>query len=158
MNRLGKRPPKRAHFFGVRQQRLPDELLCLASRVSERHHAGKVRQVRTPATVLGLFEDHDVLAHRSCSRPLAFRMLVRINQETGAIEWPGHVDLDPLVLYGLDEPATGPPLTMCKLRPLQNWLVEIILLAESLDASVRAMCADVVAIGKRLERVAQRGA
>jgi hypothetical protein len=36
---------------------------------------------------------------------------VRINQETGTIEWPGDVDLDPLVLYGLHEPATGPPLT-----------------------------------------------
>jgi uncharacterized protein DUF2442 len=36
---------------------------------------------------------------------------VRVNTETGTIEWPGEVDLDPLVLYGLYEPATGPPLT-----------------------------------------------
>ena len=31
---------------------------------------------------------------------------VRVNAETGTIEWPGEVDLDPLVLYGLHEPAT----------------------------------------------------
>jgi Protein of unknown function (DUF2442)/Domain of unknown function (DUF4160) len=42
---------------------------------------------------------------------------VRINQETGTIEWPGDVDLDPLVLYGLHEPATGPPLTRRDVTP-----------------------------------------
>ena len=36
---------------------------------------------------------------------------VDVNRESGTIEWPGGVDLDALVLYGLHEPAEGPPLT-----------------------------------------------
>ncbi len=42
---------------------------------------------------------------------------VRVNAETGTIEWPGEVDLDPLVLHGLHEPATGPPLTRRDVTP-----------------------------------------
>lgn len=34
---------------------------------------------------------------------------VKIN-DSGTVEWPGEVDLDPEVLYGLFEPAAGPPL------------------------------------------------
>ena len=36
---------------------------------------------------------------------------VDVNRESGTIEWPGDVDLDALVLYGLHEPAEGPQLT-----------------------------------------------
>lgn len=32
---------------------------------------------------------------------------VKANLETGTIEWPGEVDLDPEVLYGRHEPASG---------------------------------------------------
>ncbi len=32
---------------------------------------------------------------------------VVVNRETGTIEWPGEVDLDPEVLYGRYEPASG---------------------------------------------------
>ena len=32
---------------------------------------------------------------------------VRVNPETGTVEWPGEVDLDPEVLYGRHEPASG---------------------------------------------------
>jgi Protein of unknown function (DUF2442) len=32
---------------------------------------------------------------------------VRVNPENGAVEWPGDVDLDPEVLYGRYEPASG---------------------------------------------------
>ncbi|MBV9212080.1 MAG: DUF2442 domain-containing protein [Actinobacteria bacterium] len=32
---------------------------------------------------------------------------VAVNPETGTIEWPGDVDLDPEVLYGRHEPASG---------------------------------------------------
>lgn len=32
---------------------------------------------------------------------------VRVNPETRTIEWPGEVDLDPEVLYGRYEPASG---------------------------------------------------
>jgi len=32
---------------------------------------------------------------------------VEANPETGTIEWPGEVDLDPEVLYGRYEPASG---------------------------------------------------
>lgn len=32
---------------------------------------------------------------------------VRVNPETRTVQWPGEVDLDPEVLYGLFEPASG---------------------------------------------------
>jgi hypothetical protein len=32
---------------------------------------------------------------------------VRVNPETHTVEWPGEVDLDPDVLYGRFEPASG---------------------------------------------------
>ena len=35
---------------------------------------------------------------------------VRVNPETKTIEWPGEVDLDPDVLYGRFEPASGVPI------------------------------------------------
>jgi hypothetical protein len=35
---------------------------------------------------------------------------VRVNPHTRTIEWPGEVDLDPTVLYGTFEPASGAKL------------------------------------------------
>ena len=35
---------------------------------------------------------------------------VRVNEESGTIEWPGGIDLDPDVLYGSFEPEVGGPL------------------------------------------------
>jgi hypothetical protein len=35
---------------------------------------------------------------------------VHVNETSGTVEWPGEVDLDPEVLYGLFEPASGPPM------------------------------------------------
>lgn len=35
---------------------------------------------------------------------------VKVNQ-SGTIEWPGEVDLDPDVLYGRAEPGSGTPIT-----------------------------------------------
>ncbi len=35
---------------------------------------------------------------------------VFVDEEMGTIAWPGGVDLDAAVLYGLFEPATGAPL------------------------------------------------
>lgn len=32
---------------------------------------------------------------------------VAVNHESGTVEWPGEVDLDPEVLYGRYEPASG---------------------------------------------------
>ena len=32
---------------------------------------------------------------------------VRVNARSGTIEWPGDIDLDPVVLYGTFEPASG---------------------------------------------------
>lgn len=32
---------------------------------------------------------------------------VRVNPDTQTVEWPGEVDLDPEVLYGRHEPASG---------------------------------------------------
>jgi hypothetical protein len=40
---------------------------------------------------------------------------VRIN-EFGTVEWPGEIDLDPEVLYGLFEPASGLPMRRVTLR------------------------------------------
>jgi hypothetical protein len=41
---------------------------------------------------------------------------VRVNLETRTVEWPGEVDLDPEVLYGLHEPASGIRLTRRTIR------------------------------------------
>lgn len=35
---------------------------------------------------------------------------VHVDPDMGTIAWPGGVDLDAAVLYGLFEPASGPPL------------------------------------------------
>lgn len=35
---------------------------------------------------------------------------VRVNGESGTVEWPGEIDLDPDVLYGTFEPEVGGPL------------------------------------------------
>ena len=35
---------------------------------------------------------------------------VRVNEESGTVEWPGEIDLDPDVLYGTFEPDVGGPL------------------------------------------------
>jgi hypothetical protein len=36
---------------------------------------------------------------------------VRVNPESETVEWPGEVDLDPDVLYGRFEPASGARIT-----------------------------------------------
>lgn len=41
---------------------------------------------------------------------------VRVNPESETVEWPGEVDLDPDVLYGLYEPAYGPPIPRRTIR------------------------------------------
>lgn len=41
---------------------------------------------------------------------------VRVNEETGMVEWSGEVDLDPEVLYGRFEPASGARLARRVLR------------------------------------------
>jgi hypothetical protein len=41
-----------------------------------------------------------------CERREVFEQ-VRVNPETRTVEWPGEVDLDPEVLYGRFEPASG---------------------------------------------------
>jgi hypothetical protein len=56
----------------------------------------------------GLMGSRGVFAPIRASRAL-FRE-VRVNPESQTVEWPGEVDLDPEVLYGLFEPASGPPL------------------------------------------------
>jgi hypothetical protein len=43
-------------------------------------------------------------------------LAVRVNEETGAVEWPGEVDLDPEVLYGRFEPASGARIARRTLR------------------------------------------
>jgi hypothetical protein len=41
-----------------------------------------------------------------CERRDVFEQ-VAVNHESGTVEWPGEVDLDPEVLYGRYEPASG---------------------------------------------------
>jgi hypothetical protein len=41
---------------------------------------------------------------------------VHVNPESGTVEWPGEIDLDPDVLYGSDGPADD--------RPLERRIVE----------------------------------
>lgn len=41
---------------------------------------------------------------------------VRVNPETQTVEWPGEVDLDPEVLYGRFEPASGARIERRTLR------------------------------------------
>ena len=36
---------------------------------------------------------------------------IYVDEDMGTIVWPGGIDLDAAVLYGLFEPASGPPLT-----------------------------------------------
>jgi hypothetical protein len=43
---------------------------------------------------------------RSLGDPKTFGQ-ARVNPETGTVEWPGEVDLDPEVLYGRYESASG---------------------------------------------------
>lgn len=40
----------------------------------------------------------------------------RVNELSGAVEWPGEIDLDPEVLYGLFEPASGRLMTRHTIR------------------------------------------
>jgi hypothetical protein len=42
---------------------------------------------------------------------------VSVNPETRTIEWPGEVDLDPEVLYGKFEPASGVRIRRRTVRP-----------------------------------------
>jgi hypothetical protein len=41
---------------------------------------------------------------------------VRVNPESQTIEWPGEIDLDPEVLYGRYEPASGARITRRTIR------------------------------------------
>lgn len=46
---------------------------------------------------------------------------VRVNPESNTVEWPGEVDLDPEVLYGRFEPASGARLKRRTIRaPIQT--------------------------------------
>ena len=53
----------------------------------------------------------ELLAVRGVFKPIYERRevfeQVRVNPESRTVEWPGEVDLDPEVLYGRFEPASG---------------------------------------------------
>ena len=52
---------------------------------------------------------------QALGNPKTFRQ-VRVNPETGTVEWPGEVDPDPEVLYGRHEPASGAPIKRRTIR------------------------------------------
>lgn len=45
---------------------------------------------------------------------------VHVSEASGAVEWPGEIDLDPEVLYGLFEPASGSPMRRRTVRQPQG--------------------------------------
>ena len=45
---------------------------------------------------------------------------VRVNPESRTIDWPGEVDLDPHVLYGRTEPASGDWIGLTSRSPYQG--------------------------------------
>lgn len=66
----------------------------------------------------------ELLAEGGVFAPIAARRdvfeRVRVNHETRTVEWPGDVDLDPDVLYGTFEPASGARIrrrTVCEPTP-----------------------------------------
>lgn len=59
-------------------------------------HEVDVGQLRD-GVFAGIHKDQEVFAR------------VRVNRETGTIEWPGGIDLDPDVLCGTYPPAAGEP-------------------------------------------------
>lgn len=73
---------------------------CLRLRFSD----GAVKDV----DVSGLLGRGGVFAPISDDRSLFEQ--VRVKAESRTIEWPGDVDLDPDVLYGRAEPASGAPI------------------------------------------------
>lgn len=44
---------------------------------------------------------------------------VRVNPESGTVEWPGEVDLGPEVLYGPHQPASGHTISRRTIREPQ---------------------------------------
>ena len=61
----------------------------------------------------------DVLMRGGVFEPIRERDLfeqVRVNPETQTIEWPHELDLDPEVLYGRFEPASGARITRRTVR------------------------------------------
>ncbi len=62
----------------------------------------------------GLLSGGGVLAPIHDNRDLFEQ--VRVNPESGTIEWPGEIDLDPEVLYGLFEPVHPVPIERRTLR------------------------------------------
>jgi hypothetical protein len=79
---------EQAHLLGVGLERLADPLLDLLARVAEGDYAGQVGEVATPATVVGLLEDDDVLGQRRFSSPLALRMLESVPAGTVWLSFP----------------------------------------------------------------------
>lgn len=61
---------------------------------AERDHAGPLRDVGTPAAVVGPLIDDDVFAQRRCSSPLALRMLPRVPTGAVALPLPGMHDVE----------------------------------------------------------------
>jgi hypothetical protein len=45
---------------------------------------------------------------------------LRVNEESGTVEWPGEIDLDPDVLYGTFEPEIGGPLNRRVIEPTKS--------------------------------------
>jgi hypothetical protein len=69
--RSRQRLPTLACVVCVGDQRLLDAIRDLGARRAKRDDTGEIGDVRAPPSVLGLLVDHDVFAHRRCSKSLA---------------------------------------------------------------------------------------
>src|SRR5271165_2148248 len=86
--RNGHRLATFAEILRVGAKCLLDPLGDLGGRGAERDNAGQIRKVGTPSAVIGLLVDHDILAHRSSSRPLARLMLPSVPAGTVSLGFP----------------------------------------------------------------------
>lgn len=84
----------------------PLEGLCIRATFSD----GAIKEI----DLGGLFEQGGVFEPILRNRRVF--AAVQVNEETGTVEWPGEVDLDPEVLYGRFEPASGARIRRRTLR------------------------------------------
>jgi hypothetical protein len=99
---------------------LDDLLPGRALRLVRRPLAGHWLQLEFPDGAVEEVDLGEVLARGGVFAPIHENRAVfgqlRVNPESQTIEWPGEIDLDPEVLYGRYEPASGAHITRRTVR------------------------------------------
>lgn len=75
----------------MRRQRLGHARLYLPSRRAEGEYAIYIGRVSTPAAVVGLLVDHEVVPHRRSSNPVALRIAASVPGGTESESLPATV-------------------------------------------------------------------